>query len=261
MQTFTRDGFADGSCWMLLLAESRASPCRQAREEYQTLFNGQWPLQKPIIWQSWDHLAMAQMLASRCRPNLVHIILSKQNNSWLWAHPWSLSSVIASLIFELSDTLHAADEKLASHLQLLRCCILNTAPITEDLMYMLQTFLATACHLANASVRCSGVYNEEYFKALDYILDEASKVGVRLILTMVDNWSAVDSKTQVTAFYSISRLCFCTLYVTTQYHSVNKLVIAGPNDSLQNASSGFQGSRPALRHCKRACLESSVRHL
>ena len=29
------------------------------------------------------------------------------------------------------------------------------------------------------------------------MLDEASKVGVRLILTMADNWSPADSKTQV----------------------------------------------------------------
>ena len=43
----------------------------------------------------------------------------------------------------------------------------------------------------------AGKYSERAFQALDYILDEASKVGVRLILTMADNWSPVDSKSQV----------------------------------------------------------------
>lgn len=46
-------------------------------------------------------------------------------------------------------------------------------------------------------ILAAGKYNERAFKALDYILDEASKVGVRLIMTMADNWSPVDSKTQV----------------------------------------------------------------
>lgn len=50
----------------------------------------------------------------------------------------------------------------------------------------------------------AGKYNERAFKALDYILDEASKVGVRLILTMADNWSPADSKTQVTNPPSLS---------------------------------------------------------
>lgn len=40
------------------------------------------------------------------------------------------------------------------------------------------------------------MYDENFFQALDYILDEAAKVGVRLILTLADNWSASDSKSQ-----------------------------------------------------------------
>lgn len=50
-----------------------------------------------------------------------------------------------------------------------------------------------------------GKYNERAFKALDYILDEASKVGVRLILTMTDNWSPADSKTQYVKWSSTAR--------------------------------------------------------
>lgn len=42
-----------------------------------------------------------------------------------------------------------------------------------------------------------GKYSEHAFQALDYILDEASKYGVRLLLTLVNNWDNADSKTQV----------------------------------------------------------------
>jgi hypothetical protein len=57
--------------------------------------------------------------------------------------------------------------------------------------------------------RAAGKYNERAFKALDYILDEASKVGVRLILTMTDNWSPADSKTQVTDPSILEHSCCC----------------------------------------------------
>ncbi|KAK9861966.1 hypothetical protein WJX84_012076 [Apatococcus fuscideae] len=39
-----------------------------------------------------------------------------------------------------------------------------------------------------------GEYNEKAFKALDYILDEASKLGIRVIMTLGDNWVGADSK-------------------------------------------------------------------
>ena len=50
----------------------------------------------------------------------------------------------------------------------------------------------------------AGKYSERAFQALDYILDEASEVGVRLILTMADNWSPADSKQQVHFPFSLS---------------------------------------------------------
>lgn len=52
-------------------------------------------------------------------------------------------------------------------------------------------------HFSDCHCLPAGVYNERYFQALDYILDEAAKVGVKLILTLADNWSDVDSKSQV----------------------------------------------------------------
>ena len=42
-----------------------------------------------------------------------------------------------------------------------------------------------------------GKYSEHAFQALDYTLDEASKYGVRLLFTLVNNWDNADSKTQV----------------------------------------------------------------
>ena len=58
------------------------------------------------------------------------------------------------------------------------------------------------CRVQEAELRAAaGKYSEQAFQALDYILDEASKLGVRLILTMVDNWSVADSKSQVSRPY------------------------------------------------------------
>ena len=51
-------------------------------------------------------------------------------------------------------------------------------------------------------IHSAGKYNEQAFQALDYILDEASKVGVRVLLTLSDNWAPTDSKEQV----GVSRL-------------------------------------------------------
>jgi len=48
-----------------------------------------------------------------------------------------------------------------------------------------------------------GKYSEHAFQALDYILDEASKYGVRLLLTLVNNWDNADSKTQVQHLHAL----------------------------------------------------------
>ncbi|KAK9814994.1 hypothetical protein WJX73_004261 [Symbiochloris irregularis] len=50
-----------------------------------------------------------------------------------------------------------------------------------------------------------GVYNEHAFAALDHILNEASKYGIRLILPLTDNWSASDSKDQYVSWSSSAR--------------------------------------------------------
>ncbi len=48
-----------------------------------------------------------------------------------------------------------------------------------------------------------GKYSEHAFQALDYILDEASKHGVRLLFTLVNNWDNADSKTQVQHLHAL----------------------------------------------------------
>ena len=62
----------------------------------------------------------------------------------------------------------------------------------------LTCYAACTCQTpSNHSVYFTGKYSEHAFQALDYILDEASKYGVRLLLTLVNNWDNADSKTQV----------------------------------------------------------------
>ena len=53
------------------------------------------------------------------------------------------------------------------------------------------------CLVSEPNWCTAGKYSEHAFPALDYILDEASKHGVRLLLTLVNNWDNADSKTQV----------------------------------------------------------------
>jgi hypothetical protein len=37
-----------------------------------------------------------------------------------------------------------------------------------------------------------GQYNEQVFRAFDYVLDQAAKHGVRLIAALANNWDAAD---------------------------------------------------------------------
>lgn len=39
-----------------------------------------------------------------------------------------------------------------------------------------------------------GVYNEDALRAMDLIINEASKYGLRLIIPLANNWLTVDSK-------------------------------------------------------------------
>ena len=45
----------------------------------------------------------------------------------------------------------------------------------------------------------AGEYNERAFLALDHILNEAAKLGMRVIMALGDNWIAADSKPSVSA--------------------------------------------------------------
>ncbi|KAK9848172.1 hypothetical protein WJX84_006623, partial [Apatococcus fuscideae] len=50
-----------------------------------------------------------------------------------------------------------------------------------------------------------GEYNERAFRAMDQILDEAAKLGMRVILALGDNWIAADSKPSYTAWSKTAR--------------------------------------------------------
>lgn len=46
-------------------------------------------------------------------------------------------------------------------------------------------------------VCCSGVYNEAAFQGLDRLIADAGQRGVKLIITMTDNWHLQDGLQQV----------------------------------------------------------------
>ena len=55
---------------------------------------------------------------------------------------------------------------------------------------------AFCCCALTASL-AAGKYSEHAFQALDYLLDEASKYGIRLLLSLGNNWDHADSKAVV----------------------------------------------------------------
>jgi endo-1,4-beta-mannosidase len=42
-----------------------------------------------------------------------------------------------------------------------------------------------------------GVHNEEAMEALDWVLHTAAKYGLRVVITLTDNWRVKDGKKQV----------------------------------------------------------------
>ena len=71
-----------------------------------------------------------------------------------------------------------------------------------------------------------GKYSEHAFQALDYILDEASKYGVRLLFTLVNNWDNADSKTQVQHLDALLSLMLVRLsFITSTYLHITTAVL------------------------------------
>lgn len=46
-------------------------------------------------------------------------------------------------------------------------------------------------------LRVAGQYNEQVFKAMDYVLDQASRNGMRVIVALTDYWKITDGVQQV----------------------------------------------------------------
>ena len=44
---------------------------------------------------------------------------------------------------------------------------------------------------------CTGQYNEQVFKSIDYILDQMSQNGIRVIVALIDYWKKTDGVEQV----------------------------------------------------------------
>lgn len=59
-----------------------------------------------------------------------------------------------------------------------------------------------------------GHYNENAFKALDQIIAAADKAGVKLILTLTDNWTkGADGKEEVSASIALQRIDTAMLFM------------------------------------------------
>ena len=53
---------------------------------------------------------------------------------------------------------------------------------------------------ADQFVQDAGLYNETAFRGLDFVLDQASQYGVKVMFTLTNNWKTFDSK------YNVRRL-------------------------------------------------------
>lgn len=49
----------------------------------------------------------------------------------------------------------------------------------------------------NHSMQHAGLYNETAFRGLDFVLDQASQYGVKVMFTLTNNWKTFDSKYNV----------------------------------------------------------------
>ena len=58
----------------------------------------------------------------------------------------------------------------------------------------LRSRTCAAVHVPTAAARPQGQYNQEAFDALDFIISEASKRDLRLVIALADNW-VTDSNT------------------------------------------------------------------
>ena len=50
---------------------------------------------------------------------------------------------------------------------------------------------------ADHFIRHAGLYNETAFRGLDFVLDQASQYGVKVMFTLTNNWKTFDSKYNV----------------------------------------------------------------
>lgn len=51
--------------------------------------------------------------------------------------------------------------------------------------------------MTHRAALCAGVYNEVAFQALDRLIADAGQRGIKLIITMTDNWHLQDGLQQV----------------------------------------------------------------
>ena len=69
------------------------------------------------------------------------------------------------------------------------------------------TFYHASTGRADHSMQRAGLYNETAFRGLDFVLDQASQYGVKVMFTLTNNWKTFDSKYNVRLLHP-SNACY-----------------------------------------------------
>ena len=74
-------------------------------------------------------------------------------------------------------------------------CLVMICHATDTAVQM--TLLPCFNSIADHSMHHAGLYNETAFRGLDFVLDQASQYGVKVMFTLTNNWKTFDSKYNV----------------------------------------------------------------
>ena len=148
----------------------------------------------PFAWSQRVRPPIIQCRVSYCRWQLIDVAAGKVKSKPVQTASgfadvveWTLATAASNHLTVLRSFGHGVDSSFPLQERPGKPCAYRTLTVC----------IHTVGWVQRIAVSATGKYNERAFQALDYILDQASKVGVRLILTMADNWSPVDSKSQV----------------------------------------------------------------
>ena len=76
---------------------------------------------------------------------------------------------------------------------------------------------------------CSGVYNEHVFQAMDYVLDQASQHGMRVIIALTDYWKITDGVQQARLACAHAQLDITSTSCTVHFRSCSCSQVHSPS--------------------------------